>query len=401
MEKIFKEGLSAALFFLCLLAAFPAHADNNAARKSYATKAERREAEKILSRMSLRDKVGQMFWIRPEYLLEEIADGTVTPASADEWASYHVTSVTPAMAALYDEYPAGGVILFTHNCTSPQQLRAFVPQIKALKGAPLVCVDEEGGRVSRLAVNDAFKLKKYESMAWLTQNGKKRGVYEAARYIGSYLKEYGFDLDFAPDADVNSNPDNPIIGTRSFSSHPDSAAAMACRYLDGLSASGVIGCLKHFPGHGDTKTDSHLGYAETQKTWEEMKRCETIPFKAGIRHGAEMIMAAHITAPNVDPRDIPSSLSSVLLQDKLRRELGFTNVIVSDAMEMRAISQQYTPEQAAVLSIQAGVDVVLCVNSYKKAFDAVVNAVKAGTISEERINESVRRILTIKIRHTK
>ncbi len=400
MATKLNKKLLKSFFLLAALFSLAACSDDENGNSSPSSPTVEQQVETALSQMSLRDKVGQMFWIRPEYLIEKIADGTVTPTTA-EWPSYNVTSVTDEMAQLDSEYPAGGIILFAHNCVDPQQLKAFVPQLKALKNSPLLCIDEEGGRVARLANNPAFGLNKYESMTWLCQNGKQQAVYNAASYIGSYLKEYGFDLDFAPVSDVNSNPDNPIIGTRAFSSDADSVGMMVCSYLDGLSANGIIGCIKHFPGHGDTKTDTHLGYAETQKTWAEMTACEMVPFKAGIQHGVETIMTAHITAPNVDNSNVPSTMSSLILQDKLRKELGYNNLIVTDAMEMGAISQQYTPEDAAVKSIQAGVDVVLCVHSYKKAFDAVVNAVKAGTISEERINESVRRILSIKIKHGK
>ncbi len=382
------------LFSLIFLLATCSNSDNDPVTEP----TDEQYVETVLSQMSLRDKVGQMFWIRPEYLLEDIANGTLTPTSA-EWPSFNVTSITAEMAQLDSLYPAGGVILFAHNCVEAQQLKAFVPQIKALKNAPLLAIDEEGGRVARLANNDAFGLNKFESMTWLCQHGGDTTVYNAARYIGSYLKDFGFDVDFAPVADVNSNPDNPIIGTRSFSSDPDSVATMVCSYLDGLSANGIIGCIKHFPGHGDTQTDTHLGYAETKKTWQEMLSCEMIPFKAGIKHGVETIMTAHITAPNVDGSNVPSTMSSLILQDKLRNELGYKNLVVTDAMEMGAISQQYTPEEAVVKSIQAGVDVLLCVPKYKKAFDAVVNAVKDGTISESRINESVRRILLLKKKH--
>ncbi len=391
------KKLLSSVLLLSALFTLAACSDNNSDPSSAPT--DEQYVETALSQMSLRDKVGQMFWIRPEYLLEDVANGTLNPTTA-EWPTFNVTSLTPEMAQLDSLYPAGGIILFAHNCVDPQQLKAFVPQIKALKNAPLLAIDEEGGRVARLANNASFGLNKYESMTWLCQHGGASSVYNAANYIGSYLKSYGFDVDFAPVADVNSNPDNPIIGTRAFSSDPDSVATMVCSYLDGLSANGLIGCIKHFPGHGDTKTDTHLGYAETQKTWQEMLSCEMIPFKAGINHGVETIMTAHITAPNVDGSNVPSTLSSLILQDKLRKELGYKNLIVTDAMEMGAISQQYTPEEAAVKSIQAGVDVLLCVPKYKKAFDAVVNAVKAGTISESRINESVRRILLIKRKHS-
>ena len=393
--KFSKTTLHHALLLLCLVVSMTAcHDDSNDVQNP----TDQEYVESVLSKMTLREKVGQMFWIRPEYLLEDVASGKLTPTTA-EWPTFNVTSLTSEMEALYNEYPAGGIILFAHNCVDPQQLKAFVPQLKALKYSPLLCIDEEGGRVARLANNDKFGLNKYESMTWLCQHGGETTVYAAANYIGSYLKEYGFDVDFAPVADVNSNPDNPVISTRSFSSDPDSVGLMVCSYLDGLKANGIIGCIKHFPGHGDTHTDSHVGYTETLKTWDQMLSCEMIPFKKGIQHGVETIMTAHITAPNVDASNVPSTLSSYILQDKLRTELGYQNLIVTDAMEMGAITKQYTPETAAVKSIQAGVDVVLCIHSYKKAFDAVVDAVKAGTLTEERINQSVRRILLVKRQH--
>ena len=395
--KRYKSFLLHTIMTLCVAFAFTACSDDNT---NDTTPTDQEYVEGILKKMSLREKVGQMFWIRPEYLIEKIASGEVKP-STKEWPSYNVTSITSEMKALDDEYPAGGVILFAHNCVEPQQLKTFVSQIKELKNSPLLCIDEEGGRVARLANNDAFGLNKYTSMTWLCQNGGAPTVYNAANYIGSYLKDFGFDVDFAPVADVNSNPDNPVIGVRAFSSDPDSVAMMVCSYLDGLSANGITGCIKHFPGHGDTKTDTHLGYAETLKTWDDMLKCEMTPFKAGIQHGVETIMTAHITAPNVDGSNVPSTLSSIILQDKLRKELGYNNIIVTDAMEMGAITDQYAPEDAAVKSIQAGVDVVLCIHSYKKAFNAVVEAVNTGAISEERINESVRRILLVKKKHGK
>ncbi len=383
---------------LCVALTFTAWGSNGTSKKQ--NRADKKYVEKILRKMTLREKVGQMFWVRPESMLRDIATGVIRP-TVQELPQFNVIGVTPEMQTLEDEYPVGGMILFAHNCQKPEQLRSFVKQIKAMQSSPLLCIDEEGGRVARLANNEAFGLRNVTSMTWLCQNGGAPAVYDAANYIGSYLKDYGFDVDFAPVSDVNSNPKNPIIGVRSFSADPDSVATMVCSYLDGLNANGIIGCLKHFPGHGDTKTDSHLGYAETKKTWDEMLKCEMIPFKAGIKHGVETIMTAHITAPNVDSNNLPSTLSRVILEDKLRKELGYDKVIVTDAMEMGAIANQYPVGEAVVKSIQAGADVMLCVLSYKTAIDAVEAAVKAGEISEKRINESVRRILLLKKKHGK
>ena len=210
------------------------------------------------------------------------------------------------------------------------------------------------------------------------------------------MKRYGFDIDFAPVADVNTNPENIIIGPRAFSDKPEVAAPMVTNYLQGLKDAGITGCIKHFPGHGDTKADTHFGYASTQKTWSEMLDCEMVTFKAGIQWGCQMIMTAHIGAPKVTGSDIPSTMSPIILQDKLRGELGYQNIIITDGMEMGAITQQYSSADAALGSIQAGVDIVLGPKNLVEAFDAVIDAVNKGVISEERINQSVRRILKLK-----
>ena len=233
-------------------------------------------------------------------------------------------------------------------------------------------------------------------MAAIGATGDPKNAYECGNTIGTYLKHYGFDIDFAPVADVNTNPENIIIGQRAFSDKPEVAAGMVTNYLQGLKDAGITGCIKHFPGHGDTKADTHFGYASTQKTWAEMMDCEMVTFKAGIKWGCQLIMTAHIGAPKVTGSDIPSTLSSVVLQDKLRGELGYQNIIITDGMEMGAITKQFSSAEAAVRSIEAGVDIVLGPKNLVEAFDAVIDAVNKGSISEERINQSVRRILKLK-----
>jgi beta-N-acetylhexosaminidase len=163
-----------------------------------------------------------------------------------------------------------------------------------------------------------------------------------------------------------------------------------------MKEAGVTGCIKHFPGHGDTKNDTHYGYAQTLKTWDQMLDCELIPFKAGIAWGCKLVMSAHIACPNVTGSEIPSTMSSLILQDKLRGELGYENLIITDAMEMGAITQQYSPEGATLGCVQAGVDLVLGPKDFTRSFNALVKAVEEGKISEDRIDESVKRILKVK-----
>ena len=349
--------------------------------------------EEQLQKMTLREKVGQMFFVRPECL-----DTTIHWKEYADLMPLELQEVNNCMKGVNEKYPVGGIILYAWNIKDETQLGQFLPQLKALNGKPLMCIDEEGGRVARIANNENFHVKKYESMGAIGATGDPANAYECGNTIGTYLKYYGFDIDFAPVADVNTNPENIIIGSRAFSDDPAVAAPMVTNYLQGLKDAGIIGCIKHFPGHGDVKNDTHYGYAQTQKTWAEMLDCEIITFRAGIQWGCQLIMTAHISAPNVIGKDIPSTMSSVILQDKLRRELGYQNIIVTDAMDMGAITQQYTIEEAAVGCIKAGADIVLCPKDLVKAFDAVIAAVENGAITEERINQSARRILRLKIK---
>ena len=356
------------------------------------------EVDVHISKMTLREKVGQMFCVRPECLDTTIHFNLLSgiDASSDDITKIRLQAVNETMKGVNEKYPVGGIILYAHNIEDEAQLARFIPQIRALKGSPLLCIDEEGGRVARIGKNTNFNVETFESMGAIGATGDPKNAYYCGNTIGTYLKRYGFDIDFAPVADVNTNPENIVIGARAFSDDPAVAAPMVTNYLQGLKDAGVTGCIKHFPGHGDTKADTHFGYAQSLKTWDEMLNCEMVTFKAGIQWGCQLIMTAHISAPKVTGSDIPSTMSSVILQDKLRKELGYQNIIITDAMEMGAITQQYNCAEAAVGCIQAGVDIVLGPQNFPEAFDAVIAAVNNGTISEERINQSVRRIMKLK-----
>ena len=349
------------------------------------------EVEAMLKKMTLREKVGQMFFVRIESL-----DPSIEWTTYDDLANLKNQEITMKMRKVNHDYPVGGIILYAWNIEDENQLASIIKQVRSLNGSPLLCIDEEGGRVSRIANNPNFHVKKYESMAAIGATGDPKNAYECGNTIGTYLKRYDFDIDFAPVADVNTNPDNIIIGPRAFSDDPAVAAPMVTNYLQGLKDAGITGCIKHFPGHGDTTNDTHSGYVQSLKTWDEMNQCEMVTFRAGIQWGCQLIMTAHIAVPNVTGTNIPSTLSSVVLQDKLRGELGYQNIIITDGMEMGAITKHYTSGEAAVGSIKAGVDIVLGPRNFTEAFDAVIAAVNNGTLTEERINQSVRRILTLR-----
>ena len=356
------------------------------------------DVEAQLQKMTLREKVGQLFYVRPECLDTTIHFNLPSgiDASADDIKEIKLQAVNATMLGVNEKYPVGGIILYAHNIDNETQLATFIAQIRALKGSPLLCIDEEGGRVARIGNNTNFKVEKFESMGAIGATGDPQKAYYCDNTIGTYLNRYGFDIDFAPVADVNTNPENIVIGARAFSDNPAVAAPMVVSYLQGLKDAGVTGCIKHFPGHGDTKADTHYGYAQSLKTWEQMRDCEMVTFKAGIQWGTQLIMTAHIAVPNVTGSDIPATMSSVILQDKLRGELGYQDIIITDAMEMGAITKQYTNAEAAVGTLQAGADIVLGPQNFVEAFDAVVKAVENGVLTEQRINESVRRVLKLK-----
>ncbi len=391
MKKILIGGLAATL--VCCITVFTSCSNDDESAPL-----PKDVVEEQLQKMTLREKVGQLFYVRPECLDTTIHFNLPSgiDGSADDIKAIKLQAVNATMKGVNEKYPVGGIILYAHNIEDEAQLTTFISQIRALKGSPLLCIDEEGGRVARIANNANFDVEKFESMGAIGATGDAQNAYHCGNAIGAYLRRYGFDIDFAPVADVNTNPENIVIGARAFSDDPQVAAPMVTNYLQGLKDAGVTGCIKHFPGHGDTKADTHYGYAQSMKTWEEMKDCEMVTFKAGIQWGVQLIMTAHIATPNVTGSDIPATMSSFILQDKLRGELGYQNIVITDAMEMEAITQQYSNAETTVGCILAGVDIVLGPQNFVEAFDAVMDAVQQGTISEARIDQSVRRILKLK-----
>ena len=332
------------------------------------------------SALTLEQKVGQLFIVRPDALDLTLAQETINDAKADG-----VTELTDAMRDALRTYPVGGICQFGKNISGPEQIKRFNDDLQAASQTPLfITVDEEGGRVSRLANNPAFDLPQYK-------NGAIPDARAMGQDIGGYLKQYGFNMDFAPVADVNTNPDNPVIGDRSFSSDAETAARMVADAAQGLRENGILPTLKHFPGHGDTKEDSHTALAVTHKTLAELQDCEFLPFAADT--GLHAVMVGHIAAPNVTGDMTPATLSPALVGLIPDAE---NTLIVTDSLAMDAITAAYTPGEAAVLALQAGCDVLLMPNGLPEAYNAVLQAVKDGTISEERLDRSVDKILRYK-----
>lgn len=348
-----------------------------------------RTTKDVLGKMSLREKVGQLFIVRPEALAEN-SNAETAPAT---------DRVDDAVISRIEEYPVGGIALFSRNITSAEQLPMFISDLQSSSKYPLfIAVDEEGGRVARIANSDFFNVASYKSMEDIGKSGDASKAEEVGRQIGSYLKELGFNLDFAPVADTNTNPQNIVIGDRSYGSDPALVARMVSAQLDGMHDSGIMGTLKHFPGHGDTKDDTHSGYVSIEKTWDELKECELVPFITALPK-ADMVMVSHITAVNVTSDKLPTSMSETMITGKLRNELGYDGVIITDAMAMGAVADNYTSAEAAVTAVKAGVDIVLMPQNLNEAFNGVMNAVTDGEISMERLDESVLRILKMKAKY--
>lgn len=381
--------------FIVFLAVCLAVATVSGCKNSPKTKALTAQQESAieaqLSQMSLREKVGQLFCVRPESL-----DPAFQPSEG--MMAYQMQAVNEQTKEFCKKYPVGGITLFPHNIDNPKQLKAFTRDLHALAGEPLLSIDEEGGRLAPIGNNENFKVPTYSSMAAVGATGDPGKAYEAGLSIGTYLKEYGFDVDLAPVADVSTNPQKSVIKDRAFSNDPKTAAPMVVKFMEGLRKAGVAACVKHFPGYGDASRDSHEEFFHLVKAWEELLECEMITFKAAIEAGAPMIMTAHVVLPNLTGDNLPATLSSHILTFKLRNELGFKGVIITDAMGgHKAFSDRYSSGESTVMNLQAGADIVLMPEDLPEAFEAVMAAVQDGTLTEARIDESVRRILALKL----
>lgn len=341
--------------------------------------------DSFIESMTLEEKVAQLFVVAPEALT-----GVDTATAAGD-----------TTRAAINDYPVGGLVYFQNNILSEEQFTEMIQNVQQYSmertGLPMfVCVDEEGGTVARISGKGVIDVPYISSMYEVGGTGDTENAYGTGSTIGQYLSRLQINVDFAPVADVLSNPENTVIGSRSFGSDPELVGEMVAAEVKGLKEQGVLATLKHFPGHGDTAQDSHSGAAYSYKTMDELRECELIPFRAGIEAGADLVMMGHISLPNILEDDTPASLSYTMVTEVLREELGFDGVVITDGMNMGAIANQYTSGDAAVQAILAGGDLILMSADFYGAYAGVLSAVQAGTISEERLDESLRRIFALK-----
>ena len=290
----------------------------------------------------------------------------------------------------------GGIILFKDNINDSNQLLQLINNIKDINSKnkiPLfISIDEEGGRVSRLPK----EIKKLPSNEVIGNINDKKLAYDIGKTIGYSLKSFGFNMDFV--LDINSNPNNKVIGDRSFSSNKNIVANLGVSEINGFKSSNIISVAKHFPGHGDTDIDSHYKLPIINKTLDELKEVEFVPFKNAIKENVPSIMVSHILLPEIDDIN-PASMSKTIITDILRKDLKFDGLIVTDDMTMVAITNNFDISEACIKSINAGADLLLICHGHETEIDIINNIkdeVDKGIISIDRINESVYRILSLK-----
>lgn len=334
--------------------------------------------DSYIATMPLEDKVAGLFMITPEALT-----GTDTVIRAGDTTHEKL-----------NEKPVGGLIYFSKNIKDAEQLTEMLQNTKSFSKYPIFLgVDEEGGTVSRVAEKGLAD--NVGPMAEIGAGGDAAMAQDAGAVIGGYLSGFGFNMNFAPVADVITEG-NETIGARSFGTDVNLVSPMVVAAVEGMQGNGVSACLKHFPGLGDTTEDSHDGMVTTEKTLDDFNATDFPVYQAGIGAGVEFVMVSHLSAPNVTGDNTPASVSSKMITEILRGQLGYQGIVITDAMDMKAITDYYTSGDAAVMALQAGADMILMPENYEEAYNGVLEAVNNGTLTEERINESLRRIFRVK-----
>ncbi|AIR98513.1 glycoside hydrolase family 3 protein [Streptomyces glaucescens] len=352
-----------------------------------------RRLRRLISRMTLEEKVGQLFVSRA------YGHSATAPDQADIDANLREFGVrTPA--ELVARYRLGGVIYFAwaHNTRDPHQIAALSNGLqRASLGLPhrlplLISTDQEHGIVARIGRPATL----FPGAMAIGAGGSRTDARALGRIAGSELRAMGVRQDYTPVADVNVNPANPVIGVRSFGADPDAVARLVAAETAGYQRSGVAATAKHFPGHGDTETDSHYGFPVIRHTRAQWEALDAPPFRAAIEAGIDSIMTAHILVPALDDSGDPATLSRPILTGILREQLGFDGVVVTDALDMAGVRQKYGDDRVPVLALKAGVDQLLNAPRLDLAWNAVLKAVQDGELTEERLEESILRVLRLK-----
>ena len=343
------------------------------------------EVSAAVDKLTLEQKVAQLFIVRPE---------AVTGVG-------QVTAAGETTRAALAEMPVAGICYFADNLLDADQTREMLSNTmsygREANGLPMfLCVDEEGGTVSRVGGNPGFGVDNVGDMCDVGATGDADQAYEVAKHIGTYLDYLGFNVDFAPDADIANNPDG-TMGRRSFGSTADVVAPMVAAQVRGFEDAGMLCAAKHFPGIGGARGDSHDTSIYSEKTLDEIRAEELRPFEAAIEEDVPFVMVGHLSMPNVTGDDDPATISSEIVTDLLRNELGYEGIIITDSMGMGAATEAVGVERVAVAALLAGVDIVLMPADLQAAYQGVLDALSSGELTEERVDESVRRIVRTKL----
>lgn len=334
----------------------------------------------MIEGMTLREKIYQLFITTPEMALGQ----------------ERVTEFGEDAAEALKAHPVGGIVYFGDNILNRDQITKLLKDMNDNATIPLFqAVDEEGGRVSRLGNIEGIT--KLPPMREVGDSGDTSRAYQNANTLGTELRALGFNVNFAPVADVLINTDNTEIGDRSFGENPESVSGMVENTVRGLRDSGIATAVKHFPGHGSAAADTHTGRSHSSRTYEEMQNAELLPFKAGIMAGTDFVMVSHMINASITKTNMECSMSTNVMTNILRRTMGFPNIIITDSLSMGAITGYYSPGAAVLTAFEAGADMLLMPADLETAVDVMEKAVKSGRVTEMRINESVSRILKVKL----
>ena len=328
--------------------------------------------DKKINEMTLDEKIGQMMII---FYRNGDMDSTLKSS---------LNTVKP-----------GGFILFNENITTYEKTLKLVKDIKATSKIPMfISIDQEGGRVQRLSMLSEASNIPY--MYYVGKMNDEKLSEDVGKVVGEELRVIGVNMDFAPVLDIYENKENTVIGKRSFGESKEIVSKQALAFSKGLESTGVIPVYKHFPGHGNTKEDSHYELPVVSKTKEELLNDDLVPFKEAIKNDAKVIMIGHLAVPEITHDNTPASLSRELITDLLKKELGYNGLVITDALNMGALTKNYNQDEIYVKAINAGVDILLMPPGSVKALESIRKSVNDGLISEDTINKSVKKILKLK-----
>ena len=358
------------IIFLGILILVGCSSNKNEEKKD----SEKTKVDEVLENMTLDEKIGQMMIIY-----------------------YRAASMDSTLKSALETVQPGGFILFAENMSSYDGTLKLIKEIKASSKIPMfMSIDEEGGKVQRLLKLQGKEVSNVPSMYDVGLKNDTELTYQVGKLLAEELKVFGINMDFAPVIDVYSNPDNKVIGTRSFGTTAELVSTHGQKLAAGLLDNGVIPVYKHFPGHGNTATDSHYDLPLVNKTKEELMNLDLIPFIDAIKNDAKLIMVGHLAVPSLTGDNTPASLSKSMITDFLKNELDYKGLVITDALDMGALTNYYSDDEICGKAVEAGVDILLMPKSSKKCLKSVQDAVKNGTVTEEQINESVRKILELK-----